>query len=289
MKAICKMTGNPTTWPCSAAGCPLFGDCLTAYQLNSRKERPLLTNEECLKAFPKEELATTIHAFHLGYAPWCDHHCKNEGDDGCDQCILKWLGLPATENGELSFASVAPDAFKHTVRKHLSEVKCGDVIICNGRRYSALCNAYRDTLHIKKEYHVEVICVDDNDKTYLYESFFLDGMAVIAVGEAEAMNEGSKMEIRLTQNAYPSGTFCRLPTEDGKPSIYAMQGNWYQASAVDDDGNEYTVFWNTLDNWNGEDEEDACDWDHPTAVVQDNPWRDVTAKVSKIVFELEAV
>lgn len=43
----------------------------------------------------EHELATMLHAVKLGYAPWCDYHCKNEGDDGCDKCIEKWLQQPA--------------------------------------------------------------------------------------------------------------------------------------------------------------------------------------------------
>lgn len=35
MRAICKMSKRPTTWPCAAPGCPLFGDCIVEYQ---RKE-----------------------------------------------------------------------------------------------------------------------------------------------------------------------------------------------------------------------------------------------------------
>ena len=31
MKAICKMNGLETTWPCTATGCPLYGDCLSSY------------------------------------------------------------------------------------------------------------------------------------------------------------------------------------------------------------------------------------------------------------------
>lgn len=37
-----------------------------------------------------DELATMLHAVKLGFAPWCDYHCENEGDDGCDNCIKKW-------------------------------------------------------------------------------------------------------------------------------------------------------------------------------------------------------
>ena len=99
----CKMTGKETAWPCSAAGCPLLGDCLTAHQKANAefKGKPGATsNEEWLKSITKDELAATIHAFHLGYAPWCDHHCENECDDGCDNCILAWLDKPATETEE---------------------------------------------------------------------------------------------------------------------------------------------------------------------------------------------
>lgn len=32
MDAICKMSKEKTTWPCSARGCPLFADCLLEYQ-----------------------------------------------------------------------------------------------------------------------------------------------------------------------------------------------------------------------------------------------------------------
>lgn len=91
------------------------------------------------------------------------------------------------------------------------------------------------------------------------------------------------MKINLTQNAYPAGTFYRLPTEDGEASIYAMQGNWYEASAKDEQGNEYLVMWDILTDWDGEDGGDACNWDHPTAVVQLDPWRDVTDKIEAVI------
>lgn len=55
------------------------------------------SNQEWLRAMSRDDLTDTIHAFHLGYAPWCDYHCKNNGDDGCDVCIRAWLDKPATE------------------------------------------------------------------------------------------------------------------------------------------------------------------------------------------------
>lgn len=53
-----------------------------------------MTNADHIRA-TDDELATMLHAVKLGYAPWCDHHCENEGDDGCDKCIKKWLQQPA--------------------------------------------------------------------------------------------------------------------------------------------------------------------------------------------------
>ena len=52
------------------------------------------TNADRIRA-TDDELATMLHAVKMGYAPWCDYHCENEGDDGCDNCIKKWLQQPA--------------------------------------------------------------------------------------------------------------------------------------------------------------------------------------------------
>lgn len=84
-------------------------------------------------------------------------------------------------------------------------------------------------------------------------------------------------EIKLVRDAYLTGSYYRLPTEDGKPSVYVMEGSWYQAEGEDASGNEYTVFWAILPDWDGEDEGDACDWEHPVAIVREDPWADVTA------------
>lgn len=86
--------------------------------------------------------------------------------------------------------------------------------------------------------------------------------------------------INLTCNAYATGDFYRLPTEDGKPSTEAMRGTWYQADAADAEGAEYIVFWAINPDWDGADEADACSWEHPTAVVRIAPWADVTNSVA---------
>ena len=59
-----------------------------------------MTNADQIRAMSDEELEPTILAFKLGYAPWCDHHCENEGEYGCDTCILNWLKQPVEVSGD---------------------------------------------------------------------------------------------------------------------------------------------------------------------------------------------
>ena len=91
------------------------------------------------------------------------------------------------------------------------------------------------------------------------------------------------MIIKLKENPHISGPTYRLPTEDGHDSIYVLEGSWYEAPAVDADGNAYTVLWKILPDWDNEDESSACDWHKPVAIVQEAPWRDVT-KIAELVF-----
>lgn len=56
MNAVCKMTGEATTWPCSAHGCPLYGDCLSEYTGNSKP----MTNADRIRAKSDEELAEQL-------------------------------------------------------------------------------------------------------------------------------------------------------------------------------------------------------------------------------------
>jgi hypothetical protein len=53
-----------------------------------------MTNADSIRA-TDDELATMLHAVKMGYRPWCDYHCENDGEDGCDNCIKKWLAEPA--------------------------------------------------------------------------------------------------------------------------------------------------------------------------------------------------
>ena len=186
-QGICLMTGRGHTMPCSAAGCPLFGDCLVRYEKEQREKatpKPM-SNEEWLKSLHKGDLANTIHAFHLGYSPWCDHHCENEGDDGCDNCIVKWLELPVSDEGEPSVVPQVEDNKEITTRKHLSQVKRGETILYRDRHYVTCHDAEQDLSHPGKEWWVEAFCKEDKLYETFYESTFLDGIAVIVVGELE--------------------------------------------------------------------------------------------------------
>lgn len=74
------------------------GECSKACIEKYNKEMGIKpkTNADSIQS-TEDELATTLHAVKMGYAPWCDHHCENEGDDGCDNCIKNWLQQPAKE------------------------------------------------------------------------------------------------------------------------------------------------------------------------------------------------
>lgn len=54
-----------------------------------------ITNADRIRAMSDEELEDVIRAIGLGYEPWCDHHCKMQGEDNCNICLKKWLQQPA--------------------------------------------------------------------------------------------------------------------------------------------------------------------------------------------------
>lgn len=60
-------------------------------ELQGAQATPSLSNQERIQNASEADLVTEIHAISLGHKPWCDYHCENQGDDGCDKCIQKWL------------------------------------------------------------------------------------------------------------------------------------------------------------------------------------------------------
>ena len=51
-------------------------------------------------------------------------------------------------------------------------------------------------------------------------------------------------------------------------SCGTLSGNWYEAQAQDENGNNYTVVWTKVDfNADGA---DACDWENPDYILNDS-------------------
>lgn len=73
-------------------------------------------------------------------------------------------------------------------------------------------------------------------------------------------------KIRLTQEAY----VC------GERNGY----NWYEAAAVDSEGNEYKVVWEIENRAAFESgDEDCCDWSNPSEVYSFEEHKAVEAKI----------
>ena len=66
-----------------------------------------------------------------------------------------------------------------------------------------------------------------------------------------------------------------------------LNGDHYEAGAKDKDGNYYFVFWDFRDDFDpdtDEDEGDACDWDKPIIVYDEENSRDLVEE--GIEFEI---
>ena len=108
MKAICKMNGLETTWPCTATGCPLFGDCLSGYVKKPEKKKSQ-TNGDWIRSLTDEELVEKLFQAYRAAVDWQEfsdlsmHWCDGksgcvdaDGNIECDEvrhkaCILRWL------------------------------------------------------------------------------------------------------------------------------------------------------------------------------------------------------
>lgn len=107
---------------------------------------------------------------------------------------------------------------------------------------------------------------------------------LMEIGAQALKKEEDKMKtiIKLTQDAYAAGGYRRMATEDGKDSIHALSGEWYEAWAVDDAGRKYFVAWELREDYDPNsdegDEGNACDWNSPY-YVEDEDGRNVTEKV----------
>lgn len=86
----CLTHNLEVNYPCSPA-CPLFGDCVVAFQ-NEQKKR-VRTNADRIRAMSDEELADLIEKFaYSGETPWCDAFTK-EFCDNCPETVVKVEGF----------------------------------------------------------------------------------------------------------------------------------------------------------------------------------------------------
>jgi plasmid maintenance system antidote protein VapI len=73
-------------------------------------------------------------------------------------------------------------------------------------------------------------------------------------------------EYILTQQAYPGYVSYSWSAGAG---VARLEGDFYKASAIDTDGNEYTVLWEPVGGWEQmEDESEVCNWDNPKYVME---------------------
>ena len=63
--------------------------------LDYPKPHKAKTNAQKIRSMTDEELEEEIRSLSLGYEPWCDHHCKMQGEDNCNICLKNWLQQPA--------------------------------------------------------------------------------------------------------------------------------------------------------------------------------------------------
>lgn len=74
MKSVCKMSKEPTTWPCSCRHCPLFFDCLLEYEQAAKKPE---TNLEHLRSMDKASAVEFLcELAYGGHTPWSEPFAK---------------------------------------------------------------------------------------------------------------------------------------------------------------------------------------------------------------------
>ena len=91
------------------------------------------------------------------------------------------------------------------------------------------------------------------------------------------------LKIKITNQPHAEGykgAFFRFTTKDGKQSIKGIWDNWYEASATDDNGNEYRIVWAITNNEafvSGD--EDCCNWDEPNEIYSYTEGKPVEAEI----------
>ena len=117
-------------------------------------------------------------------------------------------------------------------------------------------------------YTVKLRKVEDAELIAKIEALKASGLsATSAIKKLINKEEAHEMKttIKLMQDAYPAGP---------------IDGPWFEACAIDDEGRVYMVRWDVRDDfrWDDDDAGDACDWDNPSS-IRDEHRDDVTDRV----------
>lgn len=91
------------------------------------------------------------------------------------------------------------------------------------------------------------------------------------------------LNIKLTEQAHVEGyggAFYRFHTENGALSASGIWDNWYEAAAVDQNGNEYRIVWE-ISNHEAfiSGDEDCCDWENPAEIYSYTDGKPVEAEI----------
>ena len=86
----CKMNGHLTELPCSASGCPMFGDCLVEYEKAQKKP---MTKADLIRAMSDEDLAKMF----MDFGKWLLVGYGLDAEVKSTERVLEWLKQPAEE------------------------------------------------------------------------------------------------------------------------------------------------------------------------------------------------
>ena len=81
----------PTRHLCGQIEEATFTEDSECAAFNRAVEDKPMTNADRIRAMSDEELEEGIRRLSLWCEPWCDHHCKMNGDDDCNRCLRIWL------------------------------------------------------------------------------------------------------------------------------------------------------------------------------------------------------
>ena len=98
----------PTRHLCGTPEDATFADGSECDKFNQKILHQPMTNADMIRKMNDDTLAAWIsHITISGVRPWCNFHCRTDGECGCKKCISKWLQQPvdyaSQRGGHISF------------------------------------------------------------------------------------------------------------------------------------------------------------------------------------------